>query len=84
MFFQVCSEKGVSNAFKTTHATFGEVKGLVNCAGILSVEGPTFNPDTQKPHSLEEFRKTMEVRSFNNGAIHTSLLYYNSPILPYL
>ena len=57
---QVTSETDVIEAFQKCEAAFGKINGLVNCAGIAH-RIPVFNTETKEVHSLEAFRKILDV-----------------------
>ncbi|XP_056397225.1 3-hydroxyacyl-CoA dehydrogenase type-2 [Hyla sarda] len=77
----VTSEADVNNALEVARSQFGGVNIVVNCAGI-AVAIKTYNKNKQKPHSLEDFQKVINVNiagTFNVIRLATGEMIKNEP-----
>ncbi|KAG8554718.1 hypothetical protein GDO81_003873 [Engystomops pustulosus] len=77
----VTSEADVNNALELARSKFGGVNVVVNCAGI-AVAIKTYNKNKQKPHSLEDFQKVINVNiagTFNVIRLSTGEMLKNEP-----
>jgi len=58
----VTSETDISRALEETKSRFGKLDAAVNCAGI-GVAFKTYNFNKDRPHSLEDFAKVLNVNT---------------------
>ncbi len=58
----VTSEEDVKRALEQTQDKFGKLTAVVNCAGI-GVAFKTYNFNKDRPHSLEDFQKVLNVNA---------------------
>ena len=61
------SEADVQKIADHIQAKHGHLNVLVNCAGIAS-RGPVFDFSSNKPHSLEQFTKIIQVTEIVENA----------------
>ncbi|XP_063792656.1 3-hydroxyacyl-CoA dehydrogenase type-2 [Pseudophryne corroboree] len=77
----VTSESDVTNALEVARSKFGGVNIVVNCAGI-AVAIKTYNKSKQRPHSLEDFQRVINVNiagTFNVIRLASAEMVKNEP-----
>jgi len=77
----VTDEGSVQAVINLAQESFGELRGLVNCAGIAM---GTKLVGKKGPHPLDAFKKTIEVNlvgSFNMARLSAAAMQMNNPLL---
>jgi len=78
----VVNEQDVKNALDKCNSQFGRLDAVINCAGI-GIAKRVYNFTKQSPHSLDEFRRVLEVNTlgtFNVNRLCVGLIGKNEPI----